>query len=274
MYDTRPERERDRGRTDPSGRGGPERSAHSSSGTGRPIRVVVADDAWVIREAMRAILEQAPEVDLAEVCSNGKELERVIAELRPDVVMTDIRMPPSGAGEGIAIAGRLRESNPQTGVIVLSQYVEPSYALGLLENGTAGRAYLVKETLRSRNALIGAIQAVANGRSVIDPLVVDVLIQARSRAARSRLSELTAREREVLAEIATGKSNAAIADDLVLTKRAVEKHVNSIFAKLALPASEDTSRRVRAALLFLAEEDQDRPPGSGGPERTSRATVM
>ena len=255
MYDTRQD---DRGQVDAGGRGEPDRCADSATGTGRPIRVVVADDAWVIREAVRAILEQAPEVDLAEICSNGKELERAIDELRPDVVMTDIRMPPSGAGEGIAVARRLRESNPETGLIALSQYVEPSYALGLLENGTAGRAYLVKEKIRSRNELIGAIQAVANGRSVIDPLVVDVLMQARSRAAHSRLTELTSREREVLAEIATGKSNAAIADKLVLTKRAVEKHVNSIFAKLGLPVSEDTSRRVKATLLFLAEEDQDR----------------
>ena len=166
MYDTR--LKPDRGEADPRGRGEPERRAHSGNGTGRPIRVVVADDTWVIREAVRAILEPAPEVDLAEVCSNGRELERAIAELRPDVVMTDIRMPPSGAGEGIAVAKRLRESNPETGVIVLSQYVEPSYALGLLENdagfdlivsdvmmpGLSGLELL--ETMRTRQASLPA----------------------------------------------------------------------------------------------------------------------
>jgi DNA-binding NarL/FixJ family response regulator len=168
-------------------------------------------------------------------------------------------MPPSGADEGIRIAARLRETNPEIGVVVLSQYAEPSYALALLEKGTGRRAYLLKERVRNKRDLIGAILAVASGGSVIDPLIVDVLIEARSRAAHSRLSELTPREREVLAEIAAGKSNGAIAESLVLTKRAVEKHVNSIFSKLNLPETQDASRRVKAALIFLSEEEDAVP---------------
>jgi DNA-binding NarL/FixJ family response regulator len=142
------------------------------------------------------------------------------------------------------------------GVVVLSQYVEPAYAISLMGSGTSRRAYLLKDRLRNKAELLRAIRSVAEGGSVIDPAVVDVLIQARTRAERSPLAQLTAREREILAAIAEGKSNAAIADSLVLTKRAVEKHVNSIFAKLDLPAPQDVSRRVTAALLFLAEDER------------------
>jgi DNA-binding NarL/FixJ family response regulator len=234
-------------------------AGHTGSGnqTAMPIRVVVADDSWLIREGVSEVLRRAPEVELVEVCWNGKELELAVSSLKPDVVVTGIRMPPSGAGEGIVIARRLRETNPEVGVVVLSQYVEPSYALGLLDRGTGRRAYLLKERLRSRHDLIGAIEAVAGGGSVLDPMVIDALIQARSRAVPCRLADLTPRERQVLAEIAVGKSNAAIAEALCLTKRAVEKHVNSIFAKLGLADTHDTSRRVKATLLFLAEEDED-----------------
>ena len=219
------------------------------------LRVVVAEDSFLIRELLSEMLEGAPEVELMDVCSNGKELLAAVARSHPDVVLLDIRMPPSGDNEGIRAAARIRETDPEIGVVVLSQYAEPSYALALLEQGTSRRAYLLKERLRSKEDLIGAIEAVATGGSVIDPSVVDVLIEARVRARDTRLSQLTAREREVLAEIATGKSNGAIAEKLVLTKRAVEKHVNSIFSKLDLPDSEDTSRRVKATLIYLAEED-------------------
>jgi DNA-binding NarL/FixJ family response regulator len=223
----------------------------------RQIRVIIAEDSYIIREFLAATLSAAPEVDVAAVCSNGTELQTAIDNWDPDVVLTDIRMPPSGADEGVMIAARLRESRPEVGVVVLSQYAEPAYALSLLERGTAGRAYLLKERIRDRQELIGAIEAVASGGSVIDPVIVDVLIKARSRAAKSRLSQLTSRERELLAEIATGKSNSAIAESLVLTKRAVEKHVNSIFAKLDLPEPQDVSRRVAATLIFLSEERAD-----------------
>jgi len=220
------------------------------------IGIVVAEDAYMIREFLLAELDRSPEVDVLAVCTNGRELELAIDAWKPDVVLTDIRMPPSGDDEGVRAADRLRTTHPEMGVVVLSQYAEPAYALALLGEGTAGRAYLLKERIRDRQELIGAIKAVARGGSVIDPYIVDVLISARSRAAGSPLTQLTPRERELLAEIASGKSNGAIADSLVLTKRAVEKHVNAIFSKLDLPESPDVSRRVRAALIFLAEQDQ------------------
>lgn len=220
-----------------------------------PIRVVVAEDSYPIREFLTVLLSSAPAVELAAVCSNGNELRKAIAASRPDVIVTDIRMPPSGTEEGIRVATSLRETHPEIGVVVLSQYAEPAYALGLFVGGTGRRAYLLKERICDRQELIGAIERVAKGGSVIDPLIVDVLIQARSRASHSQLIRLTSREREVLAEIAAGKSNAAIAESLVLTKRAVEKHVNAIFAKLDLPDSEDVSRRVKATLIFLDQQD-------------------
>jgi DNA-binding NarL/FixJ family response regulator len=218
------------------------------------IRTVVAEDSYLIREFLATVLSSSPEVELLAVCRNGRELETAIDRWSPEVVLTDIRMPPTDTDEGIRIATRLRESHPEIGVVVLSQYAEASYALALLENGTGGRAYLLKERIRGREELIAAIEKVARGGSVIDPSIVDVLIEARSRAAHSRLAELTPRELELLAEIAAGNSNGAIAKSHALTKRAVEKHVNSIFAKLNLPETPDLSRRVRATLIFLSEE--------------------
>ena len=223
----------------------------------RPVRVVVAEDSYVIREFLTGTLSASPATELVAVCTNGKELQKAIEIWDPEVVLTDIRMPPSGAEEGVRIAAMLRATRPKVGVVVLSQYAEPAYALSLLEEGSGGRAYLLKERVRDKAELIGAIQAVARGGSVIDPIIVDVLIEARSRAAKSKLLELTPRERELLAEIAAGKSNAAIAESLVLTKRAVEKHVNSIFSKLNLPETQDVSRRVKATLIFLSEEGMD-----------------
>jgi DNA-binding NarL/FixJ family response regulator len=225
-----------------------------------PIRVVIAEDAYVIRDFLTTALGACSEVELAAVCTNGKELRSAIETWRPDVVITDIRMPPSGGEEGIQVAAELRESHPQIGVIVLSQYAEPAYAISLLDRGTGRRAYLLKERIRDRDELIAAIETVARGGSVIDPMIVDVLIRARAQAADSRLTELTPRERELLAEIASGKSNGAIARSLYLTKRAVEKHVNSIFSKLDLPDAEEVSRRVQATLIYLAEDGD----GSGG----------
>ncbi len=219
------------------------------------IRVIVADDSYLIRESLTMMLAAEPGIELVSVCSDGDELEATIAAQHPDVVVTDIRMPPSDGDEGIRIAARLRESDPEIGVLVLSQYAEPAYALALLDDGSGRRAYLLKERIRDKGELVSAISAVARGDSVIDPKVVDVLIEARGKAARSPLAGLTPRERQLLAEIAEGKSNAAIAESLVLTKRAVEKHVNSIFAKLDLPEAQNVSRRVKAALMYLAESD-------------------
>jgi DNA-binding NarL/FixJ family response regulator len=228
-----------------------------SEGGTRQIRVVVAEDSYVIREFLTTTLTAAANVELVAVCTNGKELQTAINTWEPDVVLTDIRMPPSGADEGVRIAASLRDTHPDVGVVVLSQYAEPAYALSLLEQGTGGRAYLLKERIRDKEQLLHAIRAVALGGSVIDPMIVDVLIEARSRSAKSQLAQLTPRERELLAEIATGKSNSAIAESLVLTKRAVEKHVNSIFSKLNLPETQDVSRRVKATLIFLSEEGLD-----------------
>ncbi|HEY2320442.1 MAG TPA: response regulator transcription factor [Solirubrobacteraceae bacterium] len=220
---------------------------------GRPLGVVVADDSYMIRDFLVTALGTAPQLRLLAACSDAAELERAIEDRGPDVVVTDIRMPPSD-DEGLRVANRLRVSHPNVGVVVLSQYAEPAYALSLLGGGTGGRAYLLKERIRDKQELIGAVEAVARGGSVVDPRIVDVLIAARARAAHSRVARLTPREQELLAEIAAGKSNGAIAESLVLTKRAVEKHVNAIFSKLDLPESPDVSRRVRAALIFLAEE--------------------
>lgn len=207
----------------------------------------------MIREFLTSTLQDAPEVDLVAVCSNRNEVDQALESLHPDVLITDIRMPPSGGDEGIAVAARLRETDPDVGVVVLSQYAEPEYAVALFEAGSARRAYLLKERIRNRRDLIGAVEAVAGGGSVIDPRIVEVLIEARARADRSPLAELTPRELELLSEIATGKSNGAIAESLVLTKRAVEKHVNSIFSKLGLPEDQDVSRRVKATLIYLSE---------------------
>jgi len=242
----------------PRGPSAAARSADQSSRqVERPVRVVVAEDSYVIREFLTQTLSAAPEVELVAVCTNGKELQTAIDTWELDVVLTDIRMPPSRTDEGTRIAARLRETHPHVGVVVLSQYAEPAYALSLLDQGTGGRAYLLKERIRNKEELLDAIEAVARGGSVIDPVIVDVLIASRARAAKSRLSQLTPRERELLAEIAAGKSNGAIAESLVLTKRAVEKHVNSIFAKLNLPETQDVSRRVKATLIFLSEEGLD-----------------
>jgi len=220
-----------------------------------PIRVLMAHDTYLTREFLTAVCSTTPDVDLVGVCSDATELDAAIAAWRPDVVLTDVRIPRSGPEEGIRVATRLRDTNPETGVVVLSQYAEPSYALGLFERGTGRRAYLLADRIRTREELVDAIQTVARGGSVIDPLIVDLLIQARSRARHSPLSDLTPREREVLAEIATGKTNRAIAECLLLTTRAVEKHVNSIFSKLDLPQNADVSRRVKATLIFLSADE-------------------
>jgi len=217
------------------------------------LRVVMADDSAVIREGLTAMLADEPDVELVGVCGDGNELERLIAAQHPDVVIADIRMPPSGEHEGIRIAARLRETDPRVGVVILSQHVEPDYAMDLMSSGTNGRAYLLKDRVSNAGELVRAIHAVAEGRSAIDPLIVDALIAARTRDRYSQLDQLTQRELQILAQIAEGKSNAAIARSLVLTKRAVEKHVNSIFAKLDLPDPANVSRRVMAALMFLAD---------------------
>jgi DNA-binding NarL/FixJ family response regulator len=223
-----------------------------------PIRVILGEDSYIVREGLRQVLAGSPQVEIVAECDDADSLLQKIEELEPDVVLTDIRMPPTHTDEGIRLAAHLRVTRPGVGVVVLSQFADPGYVLELLEAGSDGRAYLLKERLHDRRQLIGAIEAVANGQSIIDPKIVEVLVAAKARGERSALTELTPRELEVLAAIAEGKSNAAISEALVLTKRAVEKHINAIFLKLNLSHSqsaEDVSPRVKAALVFLAEAD-------------------
>ena len=217
------------------------------------IRVVVAEDSLLVREGLRQLLAASPSVDVVASYGDVQAVLDAVERDRPDVVVTDIRMPPSNTDEGIRLADHLRESRPSTGVVVVSQYAQPPYVLALLEHGSDRRGYLLKERIHDRGQLVSAIDTVARGGSVIDPKVVEVLVESRVRADHSPLAQLTPRERDVLAELAEGKSNAAIAESLVLTKRAVEKHINSIFTKLGLAGSEDVSKRVKATLMFLAD---------------------
>lgn len=220
------------------------------------IRVVVADDSLVAREGIEALLATAEGVEVVGSADDMPSLLAAVEDGRPDVVVTDIRMPPTHTTEGVSIAARLRETHPGVGVVLLSQYTDPAYVLLLFETGSDGRAYLLKERVHRLRDLVDAIEAVAEGRSVIDPKVVEVLIDARERAAQSRVSQLSAREREILSAMAEGKSNSAIAETLFLTKRAVEKHISAIFVKLGLVDSDEShavSRRVAAVLMYLSD---------------------
>jgi DNA-binding NarL/FixJ family response regulator len=219
-----------------------------------PIRVVLADDSFIVREGMRELLKTVDEINVVAVCSDFDSLRAAIELEQPDVVLTDIRMPPTNTDEGIRMAERLRSSAPSVGVVVLSQYADAEYALALLEKGAAGRAYLLKERVSDLDQLVNAIHEVARGGSVVDARVVENLIASRSRNKRSALADLTQREREVLASVAEGKNNDAIARALHLTEGAVEKHISSIFSKLGLSEEPAVHRRVKATLIFLAEE--------------------
>jgi DNA-binding NarL/FixJ family response regulator len=218
-----------------------------------PIRVVLAEDNLLIREGVSHLLDAEDGVQVVSTCGDLDALLATVETERPDVVLTDIRMPPTGTDEGIRAASRLRTTHPLVGVVVLSQYDDPGYAVSLLEAGSAGRAYLLKERVAEPEQLVGAIREVARGGSVIDPRIVETLVSARTRAAGSPLAELTPREREVLAQMAQGKNNAAIAQALTLTTRAVERHINSVFAKLPLDEQPEIDRRVKSVLLYLAE---------------------
>jgi DNA-binding NarL/FixJ family response regulator len=227
---------------------------HGKAGQAVALRLVIADDSYLVREGLGQLLAGVPALDVVAMCDDMYSLVEAIDRESPDVVLSDIRMPPFKGSEGIQVAARLRETHPGIGVVILSQYADPSLALELFESGSEGRAYLLKERVGDRSQLVEAIQAVAERRSVIDPKIIDGLIAEHERAAASPLDELTPREREVLAQVAAGKSNAAIASLLFLTKRAVEKHINAIFMKLNLRETEDTSRRVKATLIYLAGE--------------------
>jgi DNA-binding NarL/FixJ family response regulator len=218
-----------------------------------PIRLVLADDHYLVREGIRRLLETEPELEVAAVCDDLDSLLAAVDAEGPDVVLTDIRMPPGSSDEGIQAAERLRETHPSVGVVVLSQYASPSYALALLEGGSEGRAYLLKERVEDVDQLVAAIRAVAGGGSVIDPKVVEALVAGEGRSESSPLNELTPRELDVLREMAEGKTNAAIAATLFLTERSVEKVIHSIFLKLGLTWEPSVHKRVKAVILYLAE---------------------
>ena len=216
-----------------------------------PLRVVIAEDHYIVREGIRRLLEDSGDVVVVDAVGTADELRQQVAALKPDAVITDIRMPPGHHMEGIEAAHAIRAEHPAVGVVVLSQYAHESYAFALLEHGTAGLAYLLKDLVGELDQLLHALREVCAGRSMIDSQVVDALVQRRARREQSGLEDLTARERDVMHEMAQGKSNAGIAEALVLSSSAVEKHVSSILAKLGRPDESGVDRRVAAVLKFL-----------------------
>jgi DNA-binding NarL/FixJ family response regulator len=223
------------------------------------LRVVVAEDVLIVREGILRMLGYQEGIEVVDAVDDLPQLLAAVDEHSPDVVLTDIRMPPTGTDEGIQAALALRDTHPALGVVVLSQHVDAGWALDLFAQGSERRAYLLKERVSEPAQLVGAIREVAAGGSVVDPKVVESLLASRTRR-QSALDQLTPREHEVLAEIAQGKSNAAVAKSLFLSVRAVEKHINSLFSKLGLSEEEDVHRRVKAVLLYLS----DRAAGEGG----------
>ena len=220
------------------------------------IRVVAAEDSFLAREGLVSILGDIEDVELVEMSGDLDELREAVERTSPDIVLTDIRMPPTNTDEGIRFAAEVREQHPELGVVVLSQHAEPRYAMALFNAGSDRRAYLLKERLNDKGELSRALHDVAAGRSLVDSRVVDKLVSSRKRD-ESELTRLTPRELEILALIAEGRSNGSIATSLGITKRAVERHINSIFLKLGLRENDDVSRRVKAALLYLSGDPVD-----------------
>jgi len=218
-----------------------------------PIRIVLADDHYLVREGVRRLLDTEPDFAVVAACADLDSLLVAVETERPDVVVTDIRMPPNGSDEGIQAAARIREEHPEVGVVVLSQYAQPSYALALLEGGTSGRAYLLKERVDDVDQLGSAVRAVAQGGSVVDAKVVETLVAAKARTEQSPLAALSRRERDVLQGMAEGKNNAAIAEALLLTEHSVEKVIHSIFVKLGIAWEPEIHKRVKAVILYLTE---------------------
>ena len=218
------------------------------------LRIVIADDSLLVREGVVRLLGLRPDIAVVATCRDLPSLFDAVQRERPDVVVTDIRMPPGGMDEGLVAAERLRATDPGVGVVVLSHYAEPEYVRRMFSGGTERRAYLLKERVEDVDQLVAAIRAVAEGGSALDPRVVDALVQDQSAARGSRLDELTPRERDVLREMAEGKNNAAIAEALVLAEHSVEKVIGSIFAKLGLAWEPNSHKRVKAVLLYLAEQ--------------------
>jgi DNA-binding NarL/FixJ family response regulator len=218
-----------------------------------PIRVVLAEDSYLVREGIVRLLGTQPDLEVVGACGDLDALYAMVEAEHPDVVLTDIRMPPDETDEGIQAAVRLRETHPDVGIVVLSQYSEPRYALSLLETGTTRRAYLLKERVADVEQLTAAIRAVADGGSLIDPEVIDALVTSSASRDSSPLDELTPREHDVLREMAAGKNNAAIAATLFLSERSVEKVIHAIFLKLGIAWEPTVHKRVKAVVLYLAE---------------------
>ena len=216
-----------------------------------PLRIVIADDSYLVREGLRRLLEDSGQVEVLVSVASANELLDAVDRMRPDAVITDIRMPPAHHVEGIEAALRIRERHPRIGVVVLSQHADEAYALKLFHAGTGGLAYLLKERVGDLDGLLRALREVAAGSSVVDPLIVEALVTRRMRRQQTGLDELTARELDVLRQMAQGKSNAGMAKALVLSESAIDKHVTSIFSKLRLGEEPDLHRRVRAVLAFL-----------------------
>ncbi len=218
------------------------------------LRVVIADDEYLVREGARSVLSSIPGIEVAGLASDPDELMTLIVDTSPDVVVLDIKMPPTHRAEGIEAAHRIRREFSGVGVVILSQYADPEYALELLRDGSKGLAYLLKERLGRPAQLAEAIREVADGGSILDPKVVDAMVEAQRRRTRSRLHGLTNREYEVLTLMAAGRKNAAIGSALHLSERAVEKHINSIFRRLGLSEELDINHRVAAVLFFLQRD--------------------
>jgi DNA-binding NarL/FixJ family response regulator len=224
-----------------------------------PLTVVFAEDNYLVREGTSALLGEVEDLELVDTAGDLEGLLSAVEEHRPDAVLTDIRMPPTNTTEGIDAARQIRASHPHTGVVVLSQYSEEDYAYELLKNGAAGLGYLLKERVSDIEEVARALREVASGGSVLDPKIVEGLVNRRVREERSPIKHLTEREREVLSLRAEGKNNAGIARSLFLTERAIEKHINSLFHKLGLSEEPDIHRRVMAVLTLLREGGR---PGS------------
>lgn len=220
------------------------------------LRVLVADDSYLIREGLCQLLTLAPRIKVVGQCVDAPSLLAAVDAAAPDVVVTDIRMPPTQTDEGMQIARRLRMTHPGVGVVVLSQHGNAAYAAELLDGGAAGRGYLLKDRIHDLDHLVSTLTAVAAGECRIDARLVDELVARQRRIQHSPLDDLTPRQREIMADVAQGKSNLAIAREYDLTLRAVEKHVSEIFGRLGLASDANVSRRVQATLLYLAQRER------------------
>ena len=218
------------------------------------LRVVLGEDSYLAREGISRALEAADEIDLVASCGTLDELLQAVARIEPDVVLSDVRMPPNHTDEGIRLANELRRSHPAIGVVILSQHADALYALALFDDGSDGRGYLLKDRVRDQAELTRALLEVSRGGTVVDAKIVNELLAVRRQRETTGLETLTDREQEILALVAEGRSNGDIAEMLRVTKRAVEGHINSIFSKLELGDPEKVDRRVKAALLYLTEQ--------------------